>query len=67
MTVIERAFALAESGACRNLQELGARLRAEGYAQVAEHLQGLSLRRQLKAMMVKASRSRMDVVGDEEG
>jgi hypothetical protein len=67
MSVIERAFELAECGACQNMQELGVRLRAEGYTQVAEHLQGMSLRRQLKGIIVNARRSGMHVVEDEEG
>jgi len=66
VSVVERAFELAESGTCHNMQELGVRLRAEGYSQVAEHLQGLSLRRQLKSVMVEARRSRMHIVPDED-
>jgi len=62
--LVERAFELAHSGACHNMQELGSRLRSEGYSAVAEQLQGLCLRRQLKNLIVEARRRQMRIVPD---
>jgi len=47
-TIIERVFELARSGECRNLVELRARLRREGYSQVEQHLRGPMIRAQLR-------------------
>jgi hypothetical protein len=54
-TLIERAFALADSGLCRNMAELERKLKNEGYSQVYEHLSGASVRVQLRNRM-EASR-----------
>lgn len=64
--LVERAFELAGSGTCHNMQELGSRLRAEGYVQVSSHLDAISLRRQLKGLIVEARRRQMHVVGATE-
>jgi hypothetical protein len=53
-TVLERAFELARSGAYRELDEIEAALRKEGY--YSQHLDGPLLRRQLRDA-IAASRS----------
>lgn len=62
MGVIERAFELAESGSCQDMEELGSRLRAEGYDQVSSHLHAMSLRRQLRGLIVEARRRQLRIV-----
>lgn len=52
LTTIERAFELARSGNCKSVQEIRLRLKAEGYSGVADHLQGVSIRRQLNALIL---------------
>lgn len=47
-SVIERAFELAQSGTCRNVHEIGLRLKREQFASVEAHLAGASIRRQLR-------------------
>jgi hypothetical protein len=42
---IERAFALAKSGECRDIRELEQKLRREGFVEVIQHLKGPSIRR----------------------
>ena len=45
---VERAFQLAREGACRSVSDIRERLTAEGYEGVFSHLNGMSIRRQLK-------------------
>lgn len=53
---MERAFQMARSGSCANVQEIRDRLRKEGFSGVESHLSGIGVRRQLRAL-IKASRS----------
>ena len=52
--VLERAFELARSGRCPNLDDLRRQLQQEGYHGVEEHLRGTMLRRQLRALIQNA-------------
>lgn len=52
---MERAFEMARSGSCGNVQEIRDRLRKEGFSGVESHLSGIGFRRQLRAS-IKASR-----------
>lgn len=58
--IIERAFDLARSGECRELLELGLRLKREGYLLVDDHLSGTMLRRQLRELMARAAATSED-------
>lgn len=49
--IIERAFELAKSGTCRDMADLQVKLRKEGYSNVASHLDGRSLRKQLASLI----------------
>jgi hypothetical protein len=51
--IIERAFQLADQ--CTSIDELGGKLKREGYAQVDAHLNSRQLRSQLAKMFVKAT------------
>ena len=53
-TIIERAFQLARSGACRKVADIHQRLRREGFTQVQDHLQGRSIKGQLSKLMADA-------------
>ena len=46
---VERAFQLATE--CATVEEIRARLRAEGYSNVDAHLQGSTIRLQLKKLL----------------
>ncbi|NTZ42151.1 hypothetical protein G7A66_03390 [Altererythrobacter sp. SALINAS58] len=46
-TIIERAFALAESGEYRRVADIRQQLKAEQFSQVEAHLAGPSIKRQL--------------------
>lgn len=50
-TLIERAFALAESGEVENLQAIRNRLKGEGYAMDTGQLAGASIRTQLTRLI----------------
>lgn len=46
-TTLERAFALARSGECLNVEDIRRRLRSEHHDSVDAHLSGPSVRKQL--------------------
>ena len=48
--IIERAYALARSGSCQNVNEVRRRLRSEGYLQVSDHLEAKTLISDLKRL-----------------
>lgn len=52
-TIIERAYELARTGPCLSVEEIRHQLRKECYTNITEHLSGLSIRRQLSALMRK--------------
>lgn len=55
-TTIQRAYELAEAGDALDLASLKSKLNAEGYRQVDAHLEGRSVRTQLRALMEAARR-----------
>jgi hypothetical protein len=48
---IERAFELARGGECRSINDIRQQLKIEGCANYDAHLSGLSIKRQLVALM----------------
>ena len=48
---VERAFELARGGQCRSLDDVRRQLTAEKHENVASHLSGKSLGKQLRALM----------------
>ena len=52
-TIIERAFQIARSGECRNVQEVRRRLSREGYEAADAHLSGKLIREQLAALIAQ--------------
>ena len=52
-TTLERAFQLASSGRCRGMTELRHRLALEGFRDHERALFGVSMRRQLQALMLR--------------
>ncbi len=48
---VARAFELARGGACRNVDDIRRQLKHEGYVNYEAHLSGLSIRKQLVALM----------------
>lgn len=53
---LERAFEIARSGRCANVQKIRQQLRSEGFSAVESHLSGTSISKQLRTL-IKASRS----------
>jgi hypothetical protein len=53
-TTLERAFALAESGAYATVEEIRGQLKREYFDQVEAHLAGASITRQLRALCDEA-------------
>ena len=53
---LERAYELARSGQCSNIQDIRKRLNAEGFTAVNRHLDGASIQQQLRALCAEARR-----------
>jgi hypothetical protein len=53
-TTLERAFALARSGDCANVNDIRQRLKKERFDQVDAHLAGPAIARQLRALCEEA-------------
>jgi hypothetical protein len=51
---VERAYQLAESGDCADIDEIKTRLQAEGYVSVWQHLSAPSLSRALRRLCAAA-------------
>lgn len=54
-TTLERAFELAQSGRCKSVQEIRQALKQEHYS--LNQLEGASVKKQLSALIKKASSS----------
>jgi hypothetical protein len=56
-TILERAFELAKSGKIGSMDELRAKLHAEGYLESRAQISGPTLQRQLRDLMRAANRA----------
>ena len=54
MSTLERAYALARSGECAGVSEIKAKLKREGYADVAGQLYGPTIQRALRELCTQA-------------
>jgi hypothetical protein len=54
LSTVERAFELARSGSCHNVQEIALRLKREKHDSVEAHLAGQSIRRELRRLCQEA-------------
>lgn len=54
LTTVERAYQLARSGECATVSEIKARLRSEGYGDVAGQLYGPTIQRSLRQLCAAA-------------
>ncbi len=59
LTILERAFELARSGACRSDEEIAKKLKQEQYEAVDTHLGGSSLRKELRKICAEARAVRL--------
>ena len=57
--ILERAFELARSGQCRHLSEIHHQLKLEGFTQIQAHLDGPTIKIQLKKLMDAAADRRL--------
>lgn len=48
---VARAFEIARSGTCKNLQELRRQLKTEGCPAIDEHLSGQTIKKQLATLL----------------
>jgi hypothetical protein len=56
MTILERAYQLARSGACANVSDIKKQLKAERYDRVEDHLSGRLIISTLKRLCFSADR-----------
>lgn len=54
ISTVQRAFELAASGTCQSLDDVRRKLTAERYPNILAHLEGRSIRLQLKQLMAEA-------------
>ncbi|HEX8644132.1 MAG TPA: hypothetical protein VF702_09495 [Allosphingosinicella sp.] len=59
LSILERAFELARTGACRSVEEIAKRLKQEQYESVETHLGGSSLRKELRQLCADARARRL--------
>jgi chaperonin GroEL (HSP60 family) len=59
LSILERAFDLARSGACRSVEEIAKKLKQEQYEAVDTHLGGSSLRKELRKICAEARATRL--------
>ena len=52
---VERAYQLARSGECATVDDIRARLRAEGFSLVSGHLSGAMIQRALRGLCIAAA------------
>lgn len=64
--VIERAFELARSGACRDINDIRLILKSEGHDLVDSHLSSGVLRQQLKDICVEASAVQRETLAPDQ-
>jgi hypothetical protein len=51
ISTVERAFQLARDGACHSVNDIRERLLREGYPNVLSHTAGMSIKKQLNAIL----------------
>lgn len=54
LSILERAFALAQSGQCTGIDDIRKKLKSERYESIDQHLAGPSIKRQLNQLCVAA-------------
>jgi len=59
LSILERAYELARTGACRSVEEIAKRLKQEQYESVETHLGGSSLRKELRQICAEARARRL--------
>ncbi|HEX8194529.1 MAG TPA: hypothetical protein VF552_16700 [Allosphingosinicella sp.] len=59
LSILERAYDLARSGACRSVEEIAKKLKQEQYEAVDTHLGGASLRKELRKICAEARATRL--------
>ncbi len=63
---IERAFQLARAGACHSVNDVRDQLLKEGYPNVLSHTSGMSIKKQLNAILAARGVSRTAVNEDDD-
>lgn len=66
ISTIERAFQLARVGTCNSVNDIREQLLREGYPSVLSHVSGLSIRKQLSAILAARGANQSSANDDQE-
>lgn len=66
ISTVERAFQLARSGACHSVNDIREQLLREGYPSVLSHVSGMSIKKQLGAILAARGVSRTAANEDDD-
>ncbi|WP_230781800.1 hypothetical protein [Sphingomonas sp. Leaf37] len=66
ISTVERAFQLARTGACHSVNDIRERLLREGHANVVSHTSGMSIKKQLNAILAARGVTRSAANEDDE-
>ena len=61
MTIIERAYELAQNGPCRSVGDIAATLKREQFSSVDAHLQGRMIKKSLNSMLAARREAELPV------
>jgi hypothetical protein len=66
ISTVERAFQLAREGACHSVNDIRDRLLREGYANVLNHTSGMSIKKQLGAILASRGAGQSSAIDDDD-
>lgn len=66
ISTVERAFQLARAGPCHSVNDIRERLLREGHANVLSHISGMSIKKQLNAILAARGVTRSAASEDDE-
>lgn len=66
ISTIERAFQLARAGSCHSVNDIRERLLREGYSNVLSHISGMSIKKQLGAILAARGVSKSAANEDDD-
>ncbi len=66
ISTVERAFQLAREGACHSVNDIRERLLREGHANVLNHTSGMSIKKQLGAILASRGAGQNSAIDDDD-
>lgn len=66
ISTVERAFQLARAGACHSVNDIREQLLREGYPSVLSHISGMSIKKQLSAILTARGAGQSSANDDDD-